>query len=210
MEEVKKGLLIVVEGVDNVGKTTLINSLVRDNVPLIKFSTVAMPVLSSDDITKDIKRVMMGHDNLDGHTRLMLNAASIRHTVECYVKPLLEMGTSVILDRYAYSTMAYQSLEGVSVDLIFDTLFNDMKIPIPDVIIYLDTDRPLNVSRDEGVKDPYDHMAIEQRNKLRDRYGEVLLSATMSGVAVHRYYPALWSDQEELFKTVADLLNGMH
>lgn len=123
-----RGTLIVVEGLDNVGKTTFIDYFCKQN-PLV--SRRKFPSKAVSDIMNQRKFLEIDwnefHDMF--HNDLQLGIYSIEKE--------LEAGISVICDRYYYSHWVYENLRRNEEHIcIFYT-------PIkPDIIIYLRPDNP--------------------------------------------------------------------
>ena len=168
----RKGKLIVLEGVDKSGKTTLMENLSRDSCDYIGHPFVSMPILGACDTGKEIKRILMQWDNLSGEVRTLLNMANIKHTVDVFVNPLLEQGINVILDRYVLATAVYQTLEGVDESTIL-SIAKMMNLPIPDLVVLLDSPEPLGGEREKDSTDHYDSQGVEERNKRIAVYREV-------------------------------------
>lgn len=130
------GIFIVFEGIDGAGKSTQVNLL-------------------SDALQRAGEWCVSSKEPTDGKWgRLLRESAtigrlSLQEEVDTFVKdrkehiatlinPTLAEGGIVILDRYFYSTVAYQGARGLDVD----TLDQSMRsfAPIPDVVLFIDID----------------------------------------------------------------------
>ncbi len=112
-----KGLLFTLEGPEKAGKTTTIN-LLRENFPQkYGITPVFLREPGGTLIGDQIRAVILDMKNqeMDKGTELLLYAASRRQLVSELIKPNLEKGNVVIMDRYADSTRAYQG-EGRGID----------------------------------------------------------------------------------------------
>lgn len=118
MRNRKKGLLVVVEGVDGVGKTTAIhaayNQLKALGYEVVKTSESAKEVEGLDNryasTLVNLVRETFTQDQADATTQsLMINAARRAH-YQNVLEPLLKAGKVIIMDRFYLSTfLNYQA-----------------------------------------------------------------------------------------------------
>ncbi|AGX88845.1 dTMP kinase [Mycoplasma parvum] len=112
-------MFIVIEGIDNSGKTTLINFLKNvliDN-PLIlkKFSKVCFtsePYGPKGETTKFIeisKAIFSKEYSISAETESLLFLAARNENLEIFIRPKLKENSLIICDRYFLSTLAYQA-----------------------------------------------------------------------------------------------------
>ena len=108
MPEVARGTLITIEGLDGAGKTTLADGLVR------ALAERGIPVRllrepGGVDVSERI-RALVKDPTLDvrARTEALLYAAARAQLVEQLLRPLLEEGAVVLLDRFVDSSLAYQ------------------------------------------------------------------------------------------------------
>ena len=110
---VKRGAMIVIEGADRVGKSThadkLIEKLNACNKPvkLMKFPD------RTTSIGKLIDTYLKGETKLDDHAIHLLFSAN-RWELANDINETLKSGTSIIIDRYAFSGVAYSAAKPVS------------------------------------------------------------------------------------------------
>jgi dTMP kinase len=105
---VPRGRLITIEGLDGAGKSTLAQALVREIAT--RGSAVEMlrepgGVALSERIRALVKDPALA---VSARTEALLYAAARAQLVEERLNPLLAGGTSVLLDRYVDSSLAYQ------------------------------------------------------------------------------------------------------
>ena len=105
-----KGKLIVIEGIDGSGKSTIAKKLAEtlneNNIDTIYtfeptnayYGAKLRDTMLSKDMDLDRELKLFVDDRKD-HIRLM-------------IKPALEEGKTVVLDRYMYSSIAYQGAKG--------------------------------------------------------------------------------------------------
>jgi dTMP kinase len=96
--------LIAVEGIDGAGKTTLAAGLARARPELVVLREPGGAVVSERirELVKD-----PGLD-VDPRAEALLYAAARAQLVAEKLRPLLDAGASVVLDRYVDSSLAYQ------------------------------------------------------------------------------------------------------
>ena len=108
MESQKKGLFIVLDGIDGVGKTTQVK-LLRERILASgrKCSIVRSPGSCME--AEDIRKIVLDETyTFDTISEIMLFLAAQRTTYNNVVKPLLDDDQVVLMDRYVFSTYAYQ------------------------------------------------------------------------------------------------------
>jgi len=136
-------MFIVIEGIDGTGKSTQAKRL-------------------ADHLTSQGKTVILSREPTDGPWGTLLrNSASTgrlspeeeletflkdrRQHVEEKIAPALAAGHTVILDRYYFSTMAYQGARGFDPQEIRRK--NEAFAPIPDLLLILDLDVDTAIER---------------------------------------------------------------
>ena len=120
---VKRGALIVFEGCDRSGKTTAVKRLVdqlNDNHQLSKNDGQAAKMMRFPDRTTDIGKVinkyLKGENQLDDHVIHLLFSTN-RWEKREEIKKALEAGQHVLIDRYAFSGVAFTaSKEGMDLE----------------------------------------------------------------------------------------------
>ncbi len=135
---VTKGLFIALEGIDGCGKTTQAAKLVE--WIFSSFKQVDALVLtrepSQSKFTKEIhQRLSVKNTDAGSNTKermLELFVLDRNEHVNKIITPNLNQKAMVICDRYKYSTIAYQSSQGVPLAHVIDE--NDV-FPIPDLTL---------------------------------------------------------------------------
>ena len=137
-----KGLVIALEGQDGTGKSTVIDAITGffDEMGL-DYINAREP--GSTDIGEKIRDILADKANkdMDYHTEALLFAASRSELYDKVIKPNVEKGTSVILDRFLLSSLAYQGIvRGLGVDEVMK--INDFFLDgfRPDITILMDLD----------------------------------------------------------------------
>lgn len=144
-----KGLVIALEGQDGTGKSTVINAITGyfDEMGL-DYINAREP--GSTDIGEKIRDILADKANkdMDYHTEALLFAASRSELYDKVIKPNVSKGTSVILDRFLLSSLAYQGIvRGLGVDEVMK--INDFFLEgfRPDLTILMDLDAKKSYER---------------------------------------------------------------
>ncbi len=103
-----RGLFIVLEGVEGVGKTTQWTRLVA-NLQEIGKTVVAVREPGGPNVGEFIRELVLSADRtIPAVTEALLFAASRAEVVSTVIGPALERGDVVLVDRFLLSTYAYQ------------------------------------------------------------------------------------------------------
>lgn len=136
MEEVinrsKKGVLIVFEGIDGSGKTTqaarCFKRLKRSGLPVC---VLREPTQGGYGMI--IRSILLGQiPRKTPEEELDLFVRDRQEDVTLNIRPALNRGEIVLLDRYYYSTMAYQGAMGLDIEKI--RAQNEVFSPLPDLV----------------------------------------------------------------------------
>ena len=137
------GFLIAIEGIDGAGKTTLARSMHA------ALSAGKVPVHLSKEPTNGPwgtqLRATAASGRLTPDEELRLLLLDRRQHVEELISPALARGEIVILDRYFFSTAAYQGAEGLDVTELLAA--NRAFAPEPDLLLVLDVDPSIGLAR---------------------------------------------------------------
>jgi dTMP kinase len=134
MERSDTGLFIVIEGIDGTGKSTQAKMLERALVEA--GHTVTLDREPSDGPFGKILRDSATTGRLSPQQELDLFHQDRKHHLDNIIVPALQRGETVILDRYYFSTMAYQGQRGFDPQEIRET--NLRFAPNPDILFILD------------------------------------------------------------------------
>ncbi|MCS7127912.1 MAG: dTMP kinase [Sulfolobales archaeon] len=136
----KRGAIVAIEGLDGAGKTTVAKWLVEQLINMgIKAEYTYEPTDSKFvEALKSYSNVRT--PQLDA---LAYAADRLVHLYDLVI-PLIDQGYVVVMDRYFYSSIAYQGAMGVPTSWIMDV--NRYAIP-PDLAIYIDVDPEVGLHR---------------------------------------------------------------
>ncbi len=161
-------MLIVFEGIDGTGKSTQVKMLAE------ALQERGMTVQSSFEPTNGTYGSLVrnsatrpaGRYSLEEEFELFLKDR--KEHIETLIQPALDRGEVVILDRYYFSTMAYQGARGLDVKMIRKK--NEEFAIIPDLVIVLTVPIEESLKR-IGVRDGEGN-AFEKRENL-ERCAEI-------------------------------------
>lgn len=142
-----KGMLISFEGGEGCGKSTQIK-LFKQFLETLKLDYISAREPGGTVLGEEIRNLLLhSKGNISPQTEFLLFSASRSKLIEDIVKPALEEGKIVVLDRYFDSSYAYQGYAGnlAVPDLKQITNFA-INGAVPDLTILLD------LSYEEGVK----------------------------------------------------------
>ncbi len=145
----QKGILIVFEGIDGSGKSTQAEILL-ERLQEEDFDAVYFREPSKGKWGRKIKKKALHPDSLSPEEELDLFQKDRRENVEKNLKPALKKKRIVILDRYYYSTIAYQGAKGIDEKLI--RRMNEEFIVEPDLVFIFDIDPQKGLERIENRK----------------------------------------------------------
>ena len=142
-----QGVLIAIEGIDGAGKTTqaklLCDALAKDG-----YDTLYLKEPTDGPIGQKIRSLAnSGRHNISAYEEFELFLNDRKQDVEQNVRPALSTGKIVVIDRYFYSSIAYQGARGLDPHFINE---QNRKIAIsPDLVIYLSIPATLTKERIE-------------------------------------------------------------
>jgi dTMP kinase len=138
-----RGILIAIEGIDGAGKTTQVN-LLADVLRKVGLSVTTSKEPTDGKWGTKIRETANGKRMpVEQELEAFINDRT--EHVETLVWPSLQRGDVVILDRYYYSTLAYQGSRGADVKAVQDQM--EGLFPIPDAVFLLDIDPALSLYR---------------------------------------------------------------
>jgi dTMP kinase len=151
-------ILIAVEGIDGAGKTTQVRML-KEALQRAGEDPIVSKEPTNGQWGKLIKEsATTGRLSAEAELNAFLNDRT--EHVDQLVAPALDKGRIVILDRYFYSSIAYQGSRGASVEEV-KTLM-ESRFPIPDAVFLLDIDPVIGIHR-------IAHSRGEEPNHFEDR-----------------------------------------
>jgi len=145
----RRGLLIVLEGIDGSGKTTQARRLLR-RLRRRGRKAVFFREPTRGQWGREIKRRAARADSATPEEELALFVKDRRENVTKNLRPALAAGKIIVLDRYYFSTIAYQGAKGLDPGRI--RRMNEAFALRPDLVIILDMDAAAGLERIAGRK----------------------------------------------------------
>jgi thymidylate kinase len=165
--DLKKGIFIVIEGIDGAGITTNSRLLV-DWLNENQFNALYTKEPTDSPIGKLIRGYLKSSSDLDPYLMALLFTADRSLHVKNFIIPNLELGKIIVCDRYFYSTLAYQSVHGVDFNLIYKMNKN---FPQPNLVLLLDVKPETAIKRKHGDKEFYEN--LDFLNDIRKKFLEM-------------------------------------
>ena len=192
-----KPFFIVFEGIDGAGKTSLIEKLFTyyklKNVNISKFQEP-----TDYETGKKIREFLKGNLNLDKKDLLHLFIEDRKMSIEYNILPSLKKKSHVLLDRYYYSTCAYQAeneLEALNLYKKFQSEYL-----IPDFLFFLDINPKLALKRLNKRENLDTFETLDYLEKVRKNYHSIFKEKPHTILNAEK-------SLEELFKEVLGKLN---
>ena len=162
----KRGFLIVIEGIDGAGKTTHARKLVRWlRKNGIRTRYTFEPTRGA--IGRILEK-MASKRKVDVRVEALLFAADRIDHLNKIIRPLLEKGFIIISDRYVHSSIAYQSITVGDQGWVEELNKFAEK---PDLVILLDVDPETGLKRIKRKRARFER--IEILKKVREKYLEL-------------------------------------
>jgi dTMP kinase len=174
-KEPKKGKFIVFEGVDHSGKTTQINRAEK-YLKSKGRSVLRLREPGGTDIGEKIRELLLDKANskMSPKAEFCLFFAARAQLVDEKIMPAIKSGQDVLLDRYVYSTAAYQGAAGVRTPVGIVAFSEEwLMMPIPDLVFFLDGDPEVLGKRHRGEKDRLEAKGLEYQKQVRQCYHQV-------------------------------------
>lgn len=163
------GLFIVVEGIDGTGKSTQVKRLGEWFISQGREVVLSREPTAGPWGTKLRESASTGRLSPADELQYFLNDR--QQHVEELIRPSLAAGKVVILDRYYFSTMAYQGSRGFDPAEIRRK--NETFAPVPDILLIMDLDVDIALQRIGARGDTANE--FEKRDSLQ-RCREIFLT----------------------------------
>lgn len=137
------GFLIAIEGIDGGGKSTLVDSVAQS------LQAMKLHVIRTKEPTTGYWGRMLRDSASTGRLSLEEEVEAFikdrKEHVKTVINPALRAGHIVLVDRYYFSTMAYQGARGMNPDVLMRR--NELFAPEPDLLVVIDIDPELGLER---------------------------------------------------------------
>lgn len=177
-------LLITLDGIDGVGKSTQIAAL-DEYLTSLGHDVMCVRDPGTTEIGTRLRSILL-ESNLSMHrrTEAMLFMASRCEMVEKVLRPALAAGKTIISDRFLLSTVVYQSIGG---DVESEFLWKLGKLSIdaltPDLTLLLDMPAEAAIRRIDRTADRMESRGVDYLESVRQAFLRELPNAS-PGTAV--------------------------
>ena len=237
MENMGKGKLLIMEGLDGSGKSTqvkLISEFLSQNS--LKYQYFHFPMYRHNNASEVIASFLRGDlgDINDVDPYFIGNIYGMdRFLFKPELEKAIEENDVVLLDRYVFSNLAYQGAKGKEEEQekiktwIYDFEFKFLGLPYPDLSIFFDVPMDIVKERLENKREGSDrdylngkkdiHEAdLEFQSRVRDNYLSLVGSSNYKIVPCakdqivdgKKLYTRVFKP-EELFESYRSLLNNV-
>ena len=160
------GVLVNLEGIDGCGKST------QSKLLLEKLEEEGEKVIILKEPTKrphgqKLWDMLHGKRKATNEEILELFVLDRIQHVEEKIQPALDDGTVILMDRYYYSSMAYQVAGGIDVEEIRE---KHAFAPKPDIVLIFDLPVSIALERVKGHSDADEFEKEEHLEKVREAY----------------------------------------
>lgn len=195
-----RGVLISLEGIDGSGKSAVAGRLCRE---LEEKGYRAL--CSYEPRFEEYRNLIrsLGEDEESVYVEAMLFAADRLLHYSRIVRPALQEGRVVVLDRYYHSSIAYQGARGAPLEWI--RMLNRF-VPPPDLALYLDVDPETGLGRKEGEAwDKERFQRLELLRRVRRIYLDLVEHGELVLVDAGRPFPEVYG---EVLSLILSFLGG--
>ena len=160
------GVLVNLEGIDGCGKSTQ-SKLLREKLEGEGEKVIILKEPTKRPHGQKLWDVLHGKRKASNEEILELFVLDRKQHVEEKIQPALDDGTVVLMDRYYYSSMAYQVAGGIDVEEIRE---KHVFAPRPDVVLIFDLPVSVALERVKGHSDADEFEKEEHLEKVREAY----------------------------------------
>ncbi|MCX8172691.1 MAG: dTMP kinase [Archaeoglobaceae archaeon] len=196
----KKGFLIAVEGIDGSGKSVIASELVTFLTDL-GYEAILLKEPSDSVYGQRIRNAIK---RLSPEEELELFLLDREIDVKERILPALEKGKIVVMDRYYYSNIAYQSARGIEAEKIRE--LNERIAPKPNLVIILDVSPETALKR---IQARGKFTVFEDKEYLKKVRENFIKYAEKNAVIIDAEKP-LEDVKMKIFKIVKDLLSSYY
>ena len=160
------GVLVNLEGIDGCGKSTQ-SKLLREKLEGEGEKVIILKEPTKRPHGQKLWDVLHGKRKASNEEILELFVLDRKQHVEEKIQPALDDGTMVLMDRYYYSSMAYQVAGGIDIEEIRE---KHVFAPRPDVVLIFDLPVSVALERVKGHSDADEFEKEEHLEKVREAY----------------------------------------
>jgi dTMP kinase len=200
----KRAKFVVIEGVDHVGKTTQLDRieayLRSHGVDLARYREPGGTKLG-----ERIRELLLdkGMGVMSVKAEILLFFAARAQLIERQIEPALDSGQTVVLDRYYFSSAAYQGIDLYGSNWTLNLAQEWLRLPEPDLVIYLDGDPEVLVRRAGAEQDRIEERGVEFQKRVRQAYQAMVdhRQDLFRTVNAERSIEEVWKDVERILES---------
>ena len=203
----KRGCLIVIEGIDGAGKTTQCSRL-AERLRAEGWDVERLREPTNGPFGQKIREtVYKNRDKVSLEEELQLFVEDRRQNVRENIEPALERGDIVLLDRYYYSTIAYQGARGG--DIAHIRAENEKFAPPADLLLYLRipvdlVTHRIEVTRCDTRNDLEKESYLEKVREIFDALPDPQLVRIDGTAEADTVFAKIWEAVEEFLRKRVD------
>ena len=192
-----KSPFFVIDGIDGCGKSTQTKLLSEALLSKgLKVTTVRDP--GGTTISEQIRKIILNKENhlMSAKTELFLYTASRMQLIEEILRPQREAGNIIVSDRFATSTIAYQSYGGgLPLDFVKTVISASVKDFLPKKTFILDVPIDLAEKRIDAIRDRMELKSIEYKQNVKNGFIKqasenkdiILINGNQSVKEIHQF-----------------------
>jgi dTMP kinase len=203
-----RSLFISFEGPEGAGKTTQVK-LLQSSLVSAGHDVLVTRQPGGEPVGAQLRKIMLdvGHETVHPRAELLLMMADRAQSVETIIRPHLSRGGTVICDRYADSSIAYQG-GGREIDLTAIDWLNSFATSglQPDITFLLELDPAVGLNRQQEIT-KMEREALAFHNRVREAYLAIAVShprrvKVVDAVqSVDKVEAAIWAVVKQYHKT---------
>lgn len=182
-----KGMFLVVEGQDSVGKSTQVKIMML-HLENAGFKVITLREPGGTEVGEMIRKVLL-NNHMDRLAELLLFTASRVELIKTVILPELDKGTIVICDRFTDSTYAYQGHGRGLLDEVHMLKSMINQLVQPDYVMYLklsteEAARRVEIRSKTEPNNRLDNLDPEIKERIRRGYEEAFLNRGEEAVTI--------------------------
>jgi len=199
-----KGLFIVLDGLDGSGKSEM-TYLLRDYLSN-KYNVLLTREPTDGKYGKEIREILAKEENPDINAKQMLSLFikdredHLKNTIIPFLNNMENKVNIVICDRYYYSTIAFQSAQGLDIKVLIELNRDFLK---PDICLIMDIKPEVALERIKG-RDKEKFEKLKFMTKLREKFLDMpnLLTDNLKILDASK-------DKESVFEDIKNEVNNL-
>ena len=194
-------MLVNLEGIDGCGKSTQ-SKLLKNKLEEIGDKVIILKEPTKRPHGQKLWDMLRGKIKATNEEILDLFVLDRKQHVKERIQPALDDGTVVLMDRYYYSSMAYQVAGGIDVNVIRE---RHTFAPIPDIVLIFDLPVTVALERVRGHSEADEFEKEGHLEKVREAYlnlrSDPLVRIVDSAITPEEIFEDVW-------KLVSEVRNG--